>query len=73
MCPKVAFKAEFAHILCNLGLHAVDSDQVLRVAQVESSFLKLGSLNEFLQIDLFRLNEPEVLVLMTDFLIDIGN
>lgn len=73
MCPKVAFKAEFAHILRNLGLHAVDSDQVLRVAQVESSFLKLGSLNEFLQIDLFRLNEPEVLVLMTDFLIDIGN
>jgi len=67
---EVSLEAKLADVLSDLGLLAIERHQVLRVGQVQRRRLKLGFLNKLLQVNLRWLNEPQVLILVRNFLID---
>ena len=69
----VSLEAQLSYILCNLRLVAIDCNQMLREAQVQGSLIELGLLHEVFQVDLVRLDEPQVLRLVRHFLVSKGH
>ena len=66
---EVALETELTNIFGYLWLRAIYGNQVFREGQIQGSLFKFGPLHVLLQIDLLRLDEPEILVLMVDLLV----
>ena len=70
---KVTLETKLTNIFGYLWLRAIYGNQVLRECQIQGSLFKFGPLHVLPQIDLLRLDKPEILVLMVDLLVGKGH